>query len=310
MENPRIVFMGTPEFGCAILEELIEEGRNVVGVVCQPDKLVGRKQILTFPAAKNLALEHDIKVVQPVKIRKEYDEVLALEPDLIVTCAYGQIIPDAVLNYPKLGCINVHTSLLPKLRGGAPIQHAIIDGYDMTGVTVMEMDSKMDSGNIIAQKECPIEIDDTYGSLHDKLMTVAREVFRETIDSVINGTYVSVKQDPAEVTFAYNISKEEEKIDFTRGYRGVYNQIRGLIPAPCAYFLVDGKKVKIWEIEISEDESDRETGSLNYVGNKLALTVEGKFMYIKQLQLEGKQKMGIKEFKNGAGRNWGGKVAQ
>ena len=310
MENPRIVFMGTPEFGCAILQELLEEGRNVVGVVCQPDKLVGRRQVLTFPPAKNPAVNAGIEVIQPIKIRTDYQAVLDLEPDLIVTCAYGQIIPTALLDYPKLGCINVHTSLLPALRGGAPIQHAIIDGYDVTGVTVMEMSPKMDAGAIIAQRECPIDINDTYGSLHDKLIVIARELFRDTIDSVIEQNYTPVPQDEEKVTYAWNISKEEEKIDFTRGYMGVYNQIRGLIPAPCAYFLVEGKKVKIWGVELSEMTSERETGSLFYHENKLALVVDNRVMFINSLQLEGRQKMGIREFKNGAGRNWEGKRAE
>ena len=310
MENPRIVFMGTPEFGCAILQELIDEGRNVVGVVCQPDKLVGRKQILTFPAAKNLAFEHDIPVLQPVKIRTDYEDVLALKPDLIVTCAYGQFIPNAVLEYPALGCINVHTSLLPKLRGGAPIQHAIIDGYEKTGVTVMEMSSRMDAGAIIAQRECDIDIKDTYGSLHDRPKPVAASLLRDTIDSVINKTYKAIPQDEDKVTFGLNITKEEEKIDFARGYMGVYNQIRGLIPTPCAYFCVDGKKVKIWGIELSDETSDQETGYLYYSGNKLAVVIENRVLLVNELQLEGKQKMGIREFRNGAGRNWEGKTAR
>ncbi|MBQ3375386.1 MAG: methionyl-tRNA formyltransferase [Erysipelotrichaceae bacterium] len=310
MENPRIVFMGTPEFGCAILQELLEEGRNVVGVVCQPDKLVGRRQVLTFPPAKNTAVNAGIEVIQPIKIRTDYQAVLDLEPDLIVTCAYGQIIPMALLDYPKLGCINVHTSLLPALRGGAPIQHAIIDGYDVTGVTVMEMSPKMDAGAIIAQRECPIDINDTYGSLHDKLIVIARELFRDTIDSVIDQSYTPIPQAEEKVTYAWNISKEEEKIDFTRGYMGVYNQIRGLIPAPCAYFLVEGKKVKIWGVELSEMTSERETGSLFYHENKLALVVDNRVMLINSLQLEGRQKMGVREFRNGAGRNWEGKRAE
>ena len=310
MENPRIVFMGTPEFGRAILQELLEEGRNVVGVVTQPDKLVGRRQVLTFPPVKNVALQAGLTVVQPVRIRNEYECVTALKPDLIVTCAYGQIIPTALLDYPKLGCINVHTSLLPKLRGGAPIQHAIIDGYEVTGVTVMEMSPKMDAGNIISQRECPIEINDTYGTLHDKLTVIARELLRDTIDSVIAGTYQPVPQNEEEVTFAWNISREEEKIDFSRGYPGVYNQIRGLIPAPCAYFLVDGKKVKIWGVQLSELESELETGSLFYHEGKLAVVIDNKVLLITSLQLEGKQQMGIREFRNGAGRNWEGKKAQ
>ena len=310
MKDPRIVFMGTPEFGGAILRELLEEGRNVVGVVCQPDKLVGRKQVLTFPPVKNIALEAGLPVVQPIKIRNDYQGVIDLEPDLIVTCAYGQIIPTALLEYPKLGCINVHTSLLPKLRGGAPIQHAIIDGYDVTGVTVMEMSARMDAGNIISQQTCPIEITDTYGSLHDRLMVIARELLRNTIDSVIDGSYQSIPQNEEEVTFAWNISKEEEKIDFTRGYKGVYDQIRGLIPVPCAYFTVEGRKVKVWKAEKTDEYSEKETGTVVFIDKEIGLVVDGRIIRLKELQPEGKQKMNAREFRNGAGRNWEGKKAE
>ena len=310
MREPRIIFMGTPEFGNAILEELLAEKRNIVAVVCQPDKKVGRKQEIVFPVVKQTALDHDIPVIQPLKIREEYEEVLSYQPDLIVTCAYGQIIPDAVLNYPELGCINVHSSLLPKLRGGAPIQHAIIDGYNETGVTIMEMVKKMDAGAIISQVSCDIDINDTYGSLHDKLIALAVDLLRETMPSVIEQTYVPIQQDEEQVTFGFNISKEEEKLDFTKSYMEVYNRARGLIPAPCAYFTVDDKKVKVWDIKTTDITSDEANGYISFVDDKIAVTVEGRILLINELQLEGKQRMKARDFRNGAGRNWEGKVAK
>ena len=310
MSNERIIFMGTPDFGCAILQELLDEGLNVVGVVCQPDKLVGRKQVLTFPVVKQKAIDNGIKVIQPVKIRNDYQEVLDLKPDLIVTCAYGQIIPNAILDCPRLGCINVHASLLPALRGGAPIQHAIIDGYAKTGVTIMEMAPKMDAGNIISQKECVVEEDDTYGSLHDKLIPIACELLRETMPAILAGNHESIPQNEDEVTFGYNISKEEERLDLTRGYQGVYDQIRGLIPVPCAYFTVEGRKVKVWKAEKTDEYSEKETGTLVFIDKEIGLVVDGRIIRLKELQPEGKQKMNSREFRNGAGRNWEGKKAE
>ena len=160
----KVVFMGTPEFAVPILKLLIDE-YDVVGVVTQPDRMVGRKRIITPPPVKELALTHNLKVFQPLKIKEDYQEILALAPDLIVTCAYGQILPEEILQFPKYGCINVHASLLPKLRGGAPIHHAIIDGYKETGITIMYMSKKMDQGDILTQVKTPILDDDTLGSL-------------------------------------------------------------------------------------------------------------------------------------------------
>ena len=308
--DERIVFMGTPEFGAAILQELLDEKRNVVGVVTQPDKLVGRKRELTFSPVKKLALEHDIPVIQPVKIRNEYDEVLQLKPDMIITCAYGQIIPKILLDCPELGCVNVHASLLPALRGGAPIQHSIIDGYEKTGITVMEMAEKMDAGDIISQKEVKIEENDTYGSLHDRLITAAVELLRETMPQLLAHSYVPIPQKEEEVTFGYNISKEEEKIDLSAGYRKVYDHIRGLIPQPCGYIMVKGHKVKIWACAMSDKIMEAPNGYMTYVDGALGLVVEGRILLITQLQLEGKNRMGIKEFRNGAGRDWEGLIAE
>lgn len=247
----RVVFMGTPDFAVPVLEGLIEN-YDVVGVVSQPDKEVGRKRILTPTEVKKVALLHDIKVLQPKRIREEYQEVLSLEPDIIVTCAYGQIIPKEILDYPRLGCINVHGSLLPKLRGGAPIHHAIIDGLEETGITIMYMDEKMDSGDIISQRSIKIEDSDTVGTLWDKMSLLGRDLLLDTMPSIIDGTNERIKQNEEEVTFGLNIKREVEHVDFNKTSREVFNQIRGLSPIPGAYALLDGKEMKIYSCQVLE----------------------------------------------------------
>ena len=192
--KPKVIFMGTPDFAVLVLDKLIKL-TDVVLVVTQPDKLVGRKQELKFSPIKEKALENNIKVFQPVKLRDEMDEVLNTEADLIVTCAYGQILPEAILNHPKIAPINVHASLLPKLRGGAPIHHAIIDGYDKTGVTIMYMAKGMDDGDIISQEEIIIDKDDNVGTLHDKLSVIGANLLEKTLPSIIDGTNNRIKQD-------------------------------------------------------------------------------------------------------------------
>ena len=199
MNDLNVIFMGTPEFAVPVLEKLIENTR-VIAVVTQPDKEVGRHHELKASPIKELALAHDIRVIQPNKIREEYQEIVDLNPDIIITCAYGQIIPDAILECPHLGCINVHASLLPKLRGGAPIHHAIIDGYNKTGITIMYMDSKMDTGDIIAQRECPIYDIDNVGTLHDKLSKIGAELLMDTLPSLLIGAITRTKQNDEEAT--------------------------------------------------------------------------------------------------------------
>ena len=198
MKDIKVVFMGTPEFSVPVLEGLIEN-YQVIGVVSQPDRKVGRKQEVVFSPVKQVAISHDIPVFQPEKIRVDYEDILDLKPDIIITCAYGQIIPKAILDFPKYGCINVHASLLPKLRGGAPIQKAIIDGYSKTGITIMYMDEAMDSGDIISQREIPILDNDTMETLHDKLSILGKELLLDTLPSIIDGFVIRIKQDEKEV---------------------------------------------------------------------------------------------------------------
>ena len=298
----KIVFMGTPTFGREILKCLHQNGYDVVLAVCQPDKYVGRKHVLTSCEVKQYCIENNIEVFQPVKIREDYNRVLDVNPDLIVTCAYGQIIPKIILD--KCKCINVHASLLPKLRGGAPIQHAIIDGYSTTGITIMEMSNKMDAGAIISQSSIDIDINDTYSSLHDKLITVATRLLLDTIGSVIDNSYVAIKQNENEVTFGYNILPQQEHIDFNKSYMQVYNQIRGLADVPYAYGIVEGKKVKLCQVSTSDIVSENVNGTIVFVSKGLGVVVDNRVIVIEKLQLEGKNITSAKDFRNGVARNW------
>ena len=209
--EPRIVFMGTPNFAVPILESLIDR-YNVVMVVCQPDRKKNRKGKVEFPETKKVALIHDINVFQPERIKDDYNSIIDAKPDLIITCAYGQIIPDEILNYPKIGCINVHGSLLPELRGGAPIHWAIIRGYKETGITIMDMSSKMDAGDIISQASIKIDDDMILDTLYEKLSYLGRDLLIETLPSIIKNTCTRKKQDESKVTFGFNVKKEDTKI--------------------------------------------------------------------------------------------------
>lgn len=299
----KIVFMGTPDFAVPVLKGLIEN-YNVVGVVSQPDKEVGRKRILTPTEVKRVALEYGIEVFQPKKIREDFLDILKLEPDIIVTCAYGQIIPKEVLDYPRLGCINVHGSLLPKFRGGAPIHHAIIDGEIETGVTIMYMDEKMDSGDIISQKVIKIEDSDTVDILWDKLSIMGRDLLLETLPSIINGTNERIKQDEEKVTFGFNIKREEEHLNFSKTSRDVFNHIRGLSSVPGAYAIIDDKEMKIYSSAILDKNYKGECGEIVDVNKDgiIVITKDGSII-LKELKPFGKKRMDACSYVNGIGRD-------
>ena len=301
LKDLKVVFMGTPDFALNVLQALIDNC-NVIGVVSQPDRLVGRKKILTKTPIKQLAEEYNIKVFQPEKIREDYQEILDLNPDIIVTCAYGQIIPKAILDYPKYKCINVHASLLPKLRGGAPIHKAIIDGYDKTGITIMYMDEKMDNGDILSQEAIDIDISDTVGTLFDKLSVLGSELLIKTLPDLINGKIKPIKQDESEVTYAYNISREEERINFKNKTIEIYNQIRGLNPFPGSYALLNDKMVKIYDVELSNEVYPNTIpGEIVKIdGNGIVVALLDGSIIIKSLQMEGKKKTDVKDFVNGS----------
>lgn len=299
MKDKKVVFMGTPKFSLNVLESLIENC-NVIAVVTQPDKEVGRKHEISFSPIKKVAIKNNIKVLQPVKIKEEYEDVTSLNPDIIITCAYGQIVPLAILNCPKYGCINVHASLLPKLRGGAPIHKAIINGYDKTGITIMYMDKGMDTGDMIAKEEVKIEDNDTAESLHDKLSAISVPLLMKTLPSIINGTNKREKQNDADATYAYNVSREEEHVSFDKSSKDVYNQIRGLNSWPGAYAVLDDKNIKLWSSSITNNKYDKTPGTIiNLDKNGLCVATKDGSVLIKELQIPGKKKMNIKDFING-----------
>lgn len=304
MDNIKILFMGTPDFSVNVLQGLIDN-YDVVGVVTQPDKEVGRKHEIRFSPVKELALKNDIRVYQPEHIKSDYANLLKLDIDMIVTCAYGQMIPNELLDFPRLGCINVHASLLPKLRGGAPIHKAIINNYPRTGVTIMYMVEKMDAGDIISQVETPIFREDNVGTLHDRLSILGTKLLLETIPRIVSGEINPIPQDESQVTYAWNITREEEKIDFSKKTIDIYNQIRGLNPWPGAYAKLDGRIVKIYDSRISDSffttKKDGEIGKVYDDGIGVS-TKDGEII-ITELQFEGKRRITVKEYFNGVDSN-------
>ena len=299
MGDLKIIFMGTPEFGLNSLIALNEK-YNVIGVVCQPDKKGSRGEI-TYSPIKQFALDNNIKVFQPISIKNDYTSILAENPDIVITCAYGQIIPTDFLNFPRYGCINIHASLLPKLRGGAPIHRAIIDGYKETGITIMYMGPKMDTGDIISSEAIPILDTDTAGSLHDKLSMLGRDLLLKTLPNIINKSITLTHQKDEDATYAWNIKREDEKIDYNKSGREIINQIRGLNPFPGAYSILDGKIVKIWKAISSDFYPD--TGINGQItklyDDGIGVKTENGEIIITELQLEGRKKMTANEFVNG-----------
>lgn len=299
MKKLNVIFMGTPMFARVVLEKLIDN-TNVVMVVCQPDREKDRKGNIIYPEVKKLAIDNNIEVYQPLKIREEYQYVLDKNPDIIITCAYGQILPKEILDYPKYGCINVHGSLLPKLRGGAPIHHAIINGEEKTGITIMYMDRKMDSGDIISQKEVEILDSDNLDSLYEKLSYVGSELLIETLPSIINATNNRRKQDESLVTFGYNITKEEEIVEFNDTARNIFNKVRGLSTIPGASTYLDNKRVKIYEVEITDKVSKGTCGKIVEVEKDgILVNTKDYLVRIKDIKLEGKKRCKVSEYLNG-----------
>ena len=299
MKELNVIFMGTPEFSVPVLESLIVN-TNVIAVVTQPDKEVGRHHELKASPVKEVALSRGIKVLQPAKIRNEYQEIIDLNPDIIITCAYGQIIPEAILDCPRLGCVNVHASLLPKLRGGAPIHHAIIDGYDKTGITIMYMDKNMDTGDIITQRECPITDHDNVGTLHDKLSQIGASLLIETLPSLLIGAVTRIKQNDDEATYAWTIKREEEHIDFNDTARNIFNKVRGMYPFPTANCIIANQEVKILECFIGDTESSLSSGTICEVNkDNFGIATKDKIIYVTKVKPFGKKEMAARDYING-----------
>lgn len=294
--------MGTPSFAVPILEALIDN-YNVIMVVCQPDKEKDRKGNIIYSPCKEIALKNNIEVYQPNKIREEYQYILDKNPDIIITAAYGQIIPLEILEYPKYGCINVHGSLLPKLRGGAPIHHAIINGDKFAGVTIMYMDKKMDAGDIISQRSIEIGENTILDDLYYKLSIIGRDLLLDTLPSIFNGTNDRIKQDENKVTFGFNITKEEEKIDFNDTSNNIHNKIRGLSSIPGAYAIINNKRMKIYLSEKTNNISKSKPGTINDINeNGIIVSTKDYDIILKDIKLEGKNRCNVKDFINGIRR--------
>lgn len=298
MKDKRVVFMGTPEFSVPVLEMLIEN-TNVVLVVTQPDSYVGRKKELKYTPIKEVALKNNIDVFQPIKIRNEYEKVLEYNPDIIITCAYGQIIPSILLDTPKYKAINVHASLLPKLRGGSPLHKCIIDGYDKTGVTIMYMAPGMDDGDIITQEEINIDINDNVGIIHDKLSVMGKNLLLKTLPSIFDGTNSRTKQDESEVTFAYNIKREEEKLDFNKTALEVHNHIRGMYPFPVSYTTLNGEVLKICESKLGTLKKGKPGEIIEVYNDSFGVMCSDMEIIITRVKPAGKKEMSCKDFING-----------
>lgn len=303
MDKKKIVFMGTPKFAVPVLEMLIEK-YGVDLVITQPDKKVGRKKVLTAPPVKVIAEEKGIKVLQPEKISGDEDvlaELKELNPDIIITAAYGQLVPETILEIPKYKCINVHGSLLPKLRGGAPIQYSILEDHGKTGITIMYMVKKLDAGDMISKVEVDILDSDNYESLHDKLSIAGRDLLKETLPNIFTGNIAPEKQDDSLATFARNILREDEKIDWNKSARQIFNQIRALDPTPGAFTYLDENVLKIWNsevVDLEENFSSKKVGTIIKQDKKhiYLLCGENTVLKVKELQISGKKRMPVVNF--------------
>lgn len=297
MKNKNIVFMGTPDFSVPVLKMLIEN-TNVLLVVTQPDKIVGKDKTVSFNPVKKLALEENIPVFQPMRIRKDFEKLKNLDIDLIVTCAYGQIIPKEVLDMPKYGCINVHASILPKYRGSAPIQWCLFNNDDVTGVTIMYMDEGMDTGDIIKIKEIPILDSDNVGTLHDKLSKLGCNLLLEVLPTIFNKTNDRIKQGN-NYTMAPMIKREDERLDFNEEGKKIIGKIKGLNPWPLANIIINNQEIKVLEAEFVEKKVDN-TGIIKEIDKKnLGITCKDGIIYLKKIKPSGKKVMEINSFLNG-----------
>lgn len=309
----RIIFMGTPDFAVGTLEALVNAGHEVVLAVTQPDKPQGRKQILIAPPVKQTAEKLGIPVYQPKRVRES--EALALlrsyEPELIVVAAFGQILPKELLDMPQYGCINVHASLLPKYRGAAPIQWAILNGDAVTGVTIMRMDVGLDTGDMIAKAEVAITPQDTGGSLFDRLAETGAKLCVETIPSIVDGTAVYTPQDEQAATKVGQISKKDGLIDFTRSAAAIECQIRGLNPWPSAYTSLAGKTLKIWSAQVSDRQTEAQPGTVVLVEkDRFGVQTGDGVLICTEVQLEGKKRMSAADFLRGNALTTGSRLGE
>ena len=299
-----VVFMGTPEFAVPILQSLIDNPEyDIQAVLTQPDHHIGRKRTLHQSPVKELAEQYNIEVLQPAKLSKspEMEKIINLQPDLMITAAYGQFLPTKLLAAAKIGAINVHGSLLPKYRGGAPIQYSIINDDKETGVSIMYMVKKMDAGDIISQRSIPIEDTDDSGTMFRKLSLLGRDLLLETLPKLISGDVNPVAQDPDKVVFSPNITSEQEQIDFRLPARLIDAKVRGLRPAPLGNMIIDGLRTKIYDVTPLEEKTDLEPGKVVRVTkHQLVIAAgDGTTYQINKLKPAGKKAMDITSYLNG-----------
>lgn len=304
MNDKKIVFLGTPEFSACVLQGLIDAKYNIIAVVTQPDKPVGRKRILTPTPVKEVALRHNIDVYQPVSLRKDYEFLKNMDFDMLITAAYGQILPQEVLDLSKVNNINVHASLLPKHRGGAPIHRSIINGDKTTGVTIMKMIYKMDAGCMYAKQEVEIDEQINTTELFNKLQYVGRDLLLKVLPDLLDNKLEGIEQNEDEATYSFNIKREEEKIDFNKTTLQVHNLIRGLAEVPGAYCIFKEKEMKVYKAKIYKlCEDNVEVGSLKIENkNELIVKCSDGYLRLLEIKLEGKQRMDVSAFLNGCNK--------
>lgn len=303
MSMSRCVFMGTPAIAAVVLENMIKNNIQVGLVVTQPDKKVGRKQKIVYSPVKEIAEKYGISCFQPIRIKEDFQTILDFNPDLIVTCAYGQIVPISILECPKYGCVNLHGSLLPKYRGGAPIQRAIWNGDKVTGMSLMKMAPKMDAGPVLDVEKIDILDDDNSSTIFEKLGVAASRLLIKNFDLICSNQAKYIEQDASKVTFAPIITKEEEKIDLTKDDLFIYNQIRALSLKPGAYVLLKNKKFKILKARYIKESVSSNYELVGWVHDGYGLTLKNGVLIIEQCQMEGKPIVCAKDFYNGQGRN-------
>lgn len=300
-QEMRTLFMGTPDFALQTLQGLIDAGCNLIGVYTQPDRPKGRGKQLAAPPIKELALHHDIPVYQPIKLRQPeaVAELEALAPDLIVVVAYGQILPKSVLDIPRYGCINVHASLLPRYRGAAPINKAIIDGETETGITTMYMDVGLDTGDMLIKKSLTIGPQETAGELHDRLAVLGRETMEETLQKLCAGTLQREVQDDDQSTYASMMKKEDGRIDWSRSAVEVHNQIRGLDPWPGTYTSLNGELLKLARTSPEAADGGKPGSIMSADNNGVSIACGTGTLLVKELQLAGRKRLAAGDFLRG-----------
>ncbi len=296
MQKIRVVYMGTPEFSLKPLEVLLKN-TEVVLVVSKKDAEVGRKKILTPSPVKEMALKNNIPVFTPESIKKDYQKIIDAKPDLIITCAYGKIIPKELISYPRFGCINIHASILPKYRGAAPIQWALINGEKETGVTLMYMDENLDTGDIIDVAKIKIDDSDDVGTLHDKLSELGSNLLLKNLDNIITGHITRTKQNEEEASYAPMIEREMEDLDFHDSVLNLYNKIRAFSPWPLTRTKINGEEIKIVKAHYKVCES--EIGKITINKNTLGIGAKDGIIYLDVIKPIGKNTMDIKSYLNG-----------